>query len=255
MILAQRLMIATDGQADRIIAAMTTQPDATRVGIIRTAVQQIKDAGVWNKLDGLFMLAAHDNQAGRVNWINPGFVAPIAGTVTFTTDRGFTPNGAGGSYVNANGVPIVRRTLTSGCLGVRVSGTSLSGSNQSDAGQGAGFSLTMSNTPGTRAVVTLDSSSVTSTGTVGGTSRHVVATKTGTTLDIYTGLTSMTSIASQTVTNAGVISNSPFFGSSDNTSSSTRRFSCGYFGGYLTSGEITALNNAIQAYHTAIGSP
>lgn len=255
MILAQKLMGGSfAGDADRIIAAMTVQPDATRTAIIRTAVQQIKDSGAWGKLDGFFMLAAHASQAGRINWINPAFVAPIAGTVAFTTDRGFTPNGSGGSYVNANGVSISKRTLSSSCIGIRVTDTLVNGAAQDDAGQGGNLSLRISGA-GSLASAALDSSTASSTSTVSTNSRHVVGSRSGSITNFYAGLSSMSAIGSQSVTPAGVISNSPFIGASDNVSSSARRFGCAYFGGYLTASEISNLNSAIHAYMTAIGSP
>ena len=257
MILAQRLMTASEGQADRIIAAMTTQPDATRVAIIRTAVQQIKDAGVWSKLGGLFFFAAHNNQAGRINWMDPSFVAPVVGTVAFTTDRGFTPNGAGGSYVSAASYTSsqTKQTLTSACLGVRVSDSSVVQSNQKDAGQGVFNYLTMSTPTGGLAEAALNSSGMTSTSGVGLADRHVVSVLNGTSISIYAGLSSMANIGTQTVTSPAPLTDGPFFGSNDNTSSSTRRFACGYFGSHMTPTEVAALNNAIHTYMTAIGSP
>jgi hypothetical protein len=78
-----------------LFEAMEEQPDDERKGVIDTFILALVDAGVWDKLDCLYVFAAHTQQAALLNWKNPGtFDATIEGTPTFTTDEGFTGNGS-----------------------------------------------------------------------------------------------------------------------------------------------------------------
>src|SRR5262252_6152224 len=63
---------AYDSASLAIFAAFSTPPDTTRKGVIDTCVRALKSAGVWTKLDVLYLFAAADSQAARVNWKNPG---------------------------------------------------------------------------------------------------------------------------------------------------------------------------------------
>jgi hypothetical protein len=79
-----------------LLNAMTVKPDDTRQALINTYVRDLKSAGVWDKLDLLYMIAAHDSQAARLNWITPAsFAATNVGAgPTFVADRGITGNGS-----------------------------------------------------------------------------------------------------------------------------------------------------------------
>jgi hypothetical protein len=86
-----------------LFAAMTTQPSAARRTLIDNTINDLMDAGVWSKLGVLYLLAAHDSQAGRLNWKSPAFglLTVVPGGVLpmgFAADGGFTGNG----QVNAN---------------------------------------------------------------------------------------------------------------------------------------------------------
>jgi|SRR5215510_7343599 len=85
-----------------IFAAFSTPPDTTRKGAIDTCVRALKSAGVWTKLDVLYLFAAADSQAALINWKAPGtFNATATSSPTFTADRGYTGNGSS-SYVDSN---------------------------------------------------------------------------------------------------------------------------------------------------------
>jgi hypothetical protein len=94
-------------ESDTLFINMATQPSSERKGVIDTYIKTLKDAGVWAKLDRLFVFAAHTNSGGEalINWVNPANVAALAGTTPppFTADRGFTANGTG--YINSNFTP------------------------------------------------------------------------------------------------------------------------------------------------------
>ena len=89
---------STQAETTALLAAMSVQPSSERQTLINTLIASLKTyktaAGqsFWSALDFLFIPAAHDDQAGRINWKNPAPVANKAGSVTFQTDRGFTGN-------------------------------------------------------------------------------------------------------------------------------------------------------------------
>lgn len=92
---------------DRVIAAMSSAPDGTRDALIRTLISDVYDAGIWFKFDLFYILAAHDEQAGRINWITPGtFTCTNVNSSTFTVDRGYAGNGSS-SYLDTNFSPSV----------------------------------------------------------------------------------------------------------------------------------------------------
>ena len=80
-----------------LFAAMSVEPTSARKVIINTLINALKTAGVWSKIDVMWVLAAHDEQAGRLNWITPGtYTATVVNSVTFTADRGFAGDGVSG---------------------------------------------------------------------------------------------------------------------------------------------------------------
>lgn len=91
---------AIDTDAWAYIAAMTVRPSHARQTLIKTLVESLKSAGLWAKLDCLYLLAAHHEQASRLNARSPGNFALVATTAnsiapSFTADRGWRGGGAG----------------------------------------------------------------------------------------------------------------------------------------------------------------
>lgn len=92
-----------DPDAAAYIAAMTVEPDSTRISAISTLIADLKADGIWAKLDWLSLFATHDAQAARLNAINPAQAFSVVGSPTFTVDSGYT--GAGSSYLNSGWDP------------------------------------------------------------------------------------------------------------------------------------------------------
>lgn len=89
-------------ESSAIFAAFTTPPTTARKALIDACVVSLKTAGVWAKLDALYMFAAADSQAGLINWKNPGtYNGTAVNSPTFTADHGFVGNGTS-SYVDLN---------------------------------------------------------------------------------------------------------------------------------------------------------
>jgi len=96
--------VAVDDAA-AIIAAMDVTPDAARQTLITQTVTALKDAGIWEQLDALWVMAAHHEQAGRLNWKSPAtFTLSAQGVIAFTADQGWQGNGASG-YMNTGWIP------------------------------------------------------------------------------------------------------------------------------------------------------
>lgn len=84
-----------NAEAETLVAAMNVAPNKARKALIDDFVGALKAASVWSKLDVLWVLAAHDEQAGRLNWKSPGgFTLTAVNGPTLTTDRGFSGNGS-----------------------------------------------------------------------------------------------------------------------------------------------------------------
>jgi hypothetical protein len=77
-------------EAVALFAAMTVQPDAARKDLINTTIGALITTGVWSRCALLYVMAAHHEQAARLNWKTPGTATLTAtGGPVFTTDRGY----------------------------------------------------------------------------------------------------------------------------------------------------------------------
>lgn len=87
--------LPTDPAAEAVWTAFTTPATDSRKQAINQLVWALKGAAVWDDLDVLYLMAAADSQAARINWKNPGTKTMSAvNSPTFTADRGFAGNGS-----------------------------------------------------------------------------------------------------------------------------------------------------------------
>jgi hypothetical protein len=99
------VVVGLDPDAITLIAAMTTAPDAARQTLISDHIIALKAAGIWSQLDTYYMMAAHHEQASRLNWKSPGNFTLVAnGGITFTVDRGWQGDGSTG-YLDTGWIP------------------------------------------------------------------------------------------------------------------------------------------------------
>ena len=88
----------TDYQAvlDRSTALGYTAPSAAQQTLQNTLVEDLKTAGVWSKLDALYIMANDgSSDFGRLNWASPSaFELSEVSSPTFTSNQGFTGNGS-----------------------------------------------------------------------------------------------------------------------------------------------------------------
>ena len=87
-----------------LLARMQVQPDVTRMGHINTLIAALKAQGIWTALDVFYVLAAHDVQAARLNWVGNPYTLTEVNSPTFETDRGFAGNGST-SYLDTGWAP------------------------------------------------------------------------------------------------------------------------------------------------------
>ncbi len=82
------------GDAAALFARFTTPPSAARAGLINNLILALVQSDVWPKLDALYIMAAADSQAAKLNWIANQYNLTEVNAPTFTADRGFAGDGA-----------------------------------------------------------------------------------------------------------------------------------------------------------------
>lgn len=109
-------------EAETFVNAMTVEPDDTRKGLIDDFIGGLKTDGIYTKLGFLYILAAHDEQAARLNVLNPASNA-LTGSPTFTTDRGFTSDGTNVLDTGMAETAVPGMTETSATIGIWINST------------------------------------------------------------------------------------------------------------------------------------
>jgi hypothetical protein len=81
---------------DTVLAAFSTQPHDTIKTLQNALVYSLDTAGYWDRMDLLYIFAAHDSVNGYVNWIDPGTFDAFVGATgyIFTQWEGFTGDGS-----------------------------------------------------------------------------------------------------------------------------------------------------------------
>lgn len=77
-----------------LVARMTSAPPAGRAAAIDGLIRALVAAGIWSRLDLLYVLAAHDTQAARLNWISSAYTLAAYNSPIFTANRGFKGDGS-----------------------------------------------------------------------------------------------------------------------------------------------------------------
>lgn len=242
---------AFDPDANALFARMSSQPDGARKKLISGTIVALKAAGIWSKLDALYLFAAHDSQAALLNWISTSYNATSLSSPTFTTDRGFTGNGSN-AYINSNFNPSAASTpnFVQNSAHVSLWSRTPGGSSQPDLGSVAGdTSIYCRNTLAQARYQVNDTASTTLSNSDG--SGHFLAVRPNSSNKILYrngGSLGSTSQASSAVENSSIY----FLRRA--SSYSSRELAAGSIGASLDGTEATAFYNAIQAYMTAVGA-
>jgi hypothetical protein len=93
--------VFANAEAAALVARMTTQPTTVRKILIDALVGALKTAGVWLKLDALYVLAAHASQAALLNWVQDAYNLTAVNSPAFVADQGYTGDGST-SYLDTN---------------------------------------------------------------------------------------------------------------------------------------------------------
>ena len=89
-----------DTSTVRLMTQMPFQQTQQRKILIDSTIRKLKTAGIWDKLDVLYVFAAADTGAAKVNWKPSAYSCSLIGSLTFITDKGFKTST--NKYINSN---------------------------------------------------------------------------------------------------------------------------------------------------------
>ena len=239
-------------EAQAYFDAMTTQPSDARKGLINTLIVGLQADGVWPKLDWLCLLAAHAEQAGRLNAKNPAKALTAFNSPTFTVDLGFTgngttsyldiseaPNASGNSYSqNAAHLSVWKNSTNTGSLSEIGSPTSWARIRPTWGGTSGTCTINTSTSLPAMAMTSIAKGSVILSRTDGNNANYFIngAGKAG----------SSSNIADTVPSSIYVLRNANAYSSS--------RLACMSTGGALTDTDVGNLYSRLNTYLTAIGA-
>lgn len=249
---------AISAEAAALVARFTNEPSASRVTLIDEFVTALKAAGVWSKLDALYVMAAADEQAAQRNWIADAYNLTAVGAPSFQADRGYT--GAIGKYLDTGLNPSVAAsgfTANSGHLGVwgrtsgALSGVAL-GARQSFSSKN---SMVTGRLTGDQAHFAINRNGTNTAASADGVG-HFVANRSGAAAS--QGYKNGVSVASDTAA-TDAITDLPFFVLGLNQAGAHAaaylgQLSIAHIGASLSAQEVSALYNAASAYMQAVGA-
>jgi len=245
---AARRSGGNDPATDALLGRMSVAPGEARAGAIDALVRALKAAGVWAKLDALYLLAAHDAQAARLNWVGSSFTLAAVNSPGFTADRGYAGDGAT-SYLDSG--------FTDGSSG---------GFRQDDGHRGVwcgtnaigGFDI---GTQRARIMANAGSSTARVAANASGTNFPALPAATAVGWTCYsrggaasylfakdTTQTSITQLSDALA--AGVVE----VGAAASSGYSARRIQAAHWGKALSGGEMSALQAALAAWMIAVGA-
>jgi hypothetical protein len=240
--------VTYDADAEAYFAAMSVEPDATRKGLLNDLIVGLKADSIWAKLLGLWVFAAHDEQAARVNAKTPAQVLTAVNSPAFTTDRSYAGDGAT-SYLATSftGGSITRSDWTMAVLVDVATATSLSGIMGYVLNAGELRASTASN--GTRARMGTATSSTSTT--VGANDQFIAGRRTGTNQSIVMG-TSIEGAATVTDSSSGAANVIDILRVGTNHTNAALQHAV--LASYLDDTEILNLRTRLRTYSIAVGA-
>jgi hypothetical protein len=241
----------TQSETTALLAAMTVQPNAARANLINNLIFTLKNAGVWTTFDMLFIYAAHDAQAARINWVTPAQILTANGTLTFTVDRGYQGDGVTGFLsTGINWSALVKFTQNNAAFGVW-----MRTSNSVNA-QAIGSTTTQRDTlnpfsGSNNLAIRINSAAAAVTATVpDGIGYSAGSRSISTNIDLYKNAVLLGSPAQNSTTM--LVEEVLFLKSGANFLQS--QMSAAHIGAGLNATQITAIYNALQTYMTGVGA-
>lgn len=230
--------------------AMSVKPGHARSLLIDSTIRLLAGAGVWSKLDILYLLAAHDAQAGRLNWKAPAsFAASVVDSPVFTADRGYNGNAAG--YLDTGFNPTAHGTASQNNAHIGIWPVENTQINAADAGNA---NLRLSSRTAADALQSfVNASTVDSVGSVTDSRGHIVGTRSAS--GSYSVYKNGSSLVSHTRTSTApsnatlhICARNGFAGNNN------RQIAAMHCGPALSGGEIGNLHAILGAYLTAVGA-
>lgn len=81
-------------QARDLFDRFTTPPATDRRVLINTLIKSLVQAGVWDKLDAFYMLAAADAQSSLLNWVSTSYNLTAVNSPAVVANQGYTGDGS-----------------------------------------------------------------------------------------------------------------------------------------------------------------
>lgn len=242
-------------EAELLFARMTTPPSDRRKLAIDTCIKSLKSAGVWDKLDTLYMFFAADSQAACLDWRRGTKEGTLQGSASFTADTGITGSTVAGSRFDtafnpsSDGVNYTRTNCAIGCLVTARATASASATLFGSKGATSHTIISLSETvsSGVLSGKIHGSGALTSSVISGG--GLLSCSKSGNVKRLYKNSTEVALLnSSQSTTPTYEVS---LFALNDNGSYSNlsdASVSMFFAGGYLTTDNLTALKLAVDTY-------
>ena len=76
-----------------LLSRMTVQPSTAQMYRINQLIAALKTAGIWARADGIWLMAAHTEQAACLNWKSTAFPLTPVGSPTFFANTGYKGDG------------------------------------------------------------------------------------------------------------------------------------------------------------------
>lgn len=248
------LVVSESALARAYIAAMTTPPDSQRRKLIIDTITMLERAGIPKKCDAIYIGAAHDQQAARINVMNPtGALLTSVGTGQFTVDSGLYGSSSGNYWTTPFNMNSLTHLKQNDSHIAYWSNSNITGINE-DLGQQGNNEFNMVARSGASG---LGFASVTAAGGY----RYVPLANTPTAIgmravdrssssdfDMYQDGVLMTTTAVGTRTSSALLANPLLVGRSNRYNASGRHISFLTIGASLTATEHLALKNAVEYY-------
>lgn len=239
-------------EAMAVFSRMTVSPSPARKKLIDSTIAALKAAGTWQKRSAIYLIAAHDAQAGRLNLKSNNWNLSAVGAPSWLTDRGYLGDGYA-SYLDTG-----YNLSTAGGLYTQTSANAAAWSLTNAVGAGSllgsftGGTGTNINQRGTSDAYTarVNSASVMGTTNTDG-SGYYSANRDGN--DTRSGKNGVSIVTGNQAPDALVNATMRFLTASGTTFRADR-LAFGALGGSLTEAEEAAEYAAIRTYLQAIGA-
>jgi hypothetical protein len=237
------------GEAVAFFQRLVTQPSVARKNLYNAVVSSLVAAGVWPKLDVLYIFAAADLATALTNLARPNYGATAINSPTFTTDIGIT--GASTKYIATGFNPTTAASpnFTPNSASLFAWGDQASGNAGALAGYASSFltQLYARWTDGKFYGAVNRSGQLAATNASGAGLATIVRSSS----NAETGYFNSTTVGSDAVAAATQPSDTIAF-LSNGGNCYTGTVYCGGFGSALSSPDVIALYNALHVYLHAV---